>query len=62
MRDLEGREFKDEKKSRCGDEKGFGRGERDKGSDSKEGRTDHMLFKSKGEEIKEEDRRRSKSN
>lgn len=48
--------------SRCGDEKGFGRRERDKGSDSKEGRTDCMLFRSKGREIKEEERRRSKSN
>lgn len=50
MRDLERREFR---KSRCGDEKGFGRRERDKGSDSKEGRTDRMLYKSKGGEIKE---------
>lgn len=45
-------------KSRCGDEKGFGRREKDKRSGSKEDRT---LLKSKGEEIKEEERR-SKSN
>lgn len=48
------------RKGRC-NEKRFGRWERDKGSDFKEGRTDRMLFKSKGEEIKEEERR-SKSN
>lgn len=51
MRDLERREFR---KSRCSDEKGFGRRERDKGPDSKEGRTDRMLFKSEGGERKEE--------
>lgn len=49
------------KKSRCSDEKGFDRRERDKRSASKEGRTDRMLFKSKGGEIKEEERR-GKSN
>lgn len=50
------------RKNRCSDEKGFGRQERDKRSDSKEGRTDRVLFKSKGGEIKEEERRRSNSN
>lgn len=50
------------REGRCGDEKGFGRQEGDKGSDSKEGRTGCTLFRSKGGEMKEEERRRSKGN